>query len=247
MSGVEDRRFGALGFAWTSRTTREIAAGFILGGVGLACAVIVLLAAGALSYVAEPGTARTWIQTICGHLAVFAVAAAAEEAVFRGYAFQVIARAFGPIGATLGTSAVFAVAHAGNPNVTVFALVNIFLAGVLLGVAYLRSMSLWFATAVHTGWNWTMASLFDLPVSGLAMFRTPLYEPVQHGQRWLGGGAFGPEGGAAGSAGLLVALILLVWWIRPRIAPEMAALRPLAARQPLAAATAAPSGNGDIA
>jgi uncharacterized protein len=39
-------------------------------------------------------------------------------------------------------------------------LANIFLAGVMLAVAYLRTRSLWFATGVHLGWNWTMATLW---------------------------------------------------------------------------------------
>jgi biotin transport system substrate-specific component len=37
--------------------------------------------------------------------------------------------------------------------------------------AYLRTLSLWFATALHIGWNWATASLFDLPVSGITDFR----------------------------------------------------------------------------
>jgi uncharacterized protein len=93
-------------------------------------------------------------------------------------------------------------------------------------------MSLWFATAVHLGWNWTMASLFDLPVSGIAMFQTPLYEPVTRGDTWVGGGTFGPEGGIAGTIGLAAAVLVLAWWKGIRIAPEMTALRPIALATP---------------
>jgi uncharacterized protein len=227
---VDRRRFGALGFARTRQTGREIGFGFAAGGAGILFATVLSLTIGGLSYVAEKGTATQWIATVLFDLSVFAVAAAAEEAVFRGYAFQVLTRCVGAVAATIGASLLFALAHIGNPNITLFALVNIFLAGVLLSIAYLRTMSLWFATAVHAGWNWTMASLFDLPVSGLGMFRTPLYEPVDRGPAWVSGGTFGPEGGIAGSAGLIVCVCVLIWAVRLRIAPEMAAMEPLALR-----------------
>ena len=32
----------------------------------------------------------------------------------------------------------------------------------LLGVVYMKTASLWAATAVHLGWNWAMAGLFAL-------------------------------------------------------------------------------------
>jgi membrane protease YdiL (CAAX protease family) len=172
-------------------------------------AVAVCLLAGTLRYTHDGGTSVEWLQTLVVDLTVLGVAAAAEEALFRGYGFQVLVRGFGTVVALIGSSAIFALAHIGNPNVTAFALLNIFLAGVLLGLAYLRTHSLWFATAVHLGWNWTMASLFDLPVSGIALFQTPLYEPVTRGVAWIGGGSFGPEAGIAASIGLACCLLIL--------------------------------------
>lgn len=227
---ADHRPFGAIGFAWTRQTPREILVGLATGGGAIATGTLLLLAVGALTYRSDAGTAWSWLRTVTGDLLIFAIAAASEEAVFRGYGFQVLVRSFGPVAATVGTSALFAYAHMRNPNVTLFAVVNIFLAGMLLCAAYLRTMSLWFATAVHAGWNWVMASLFDLPVSGLSMFQTPLYEPVSHGAKWVGGGNFGPEGGIAGSVGCIVGICTLIWLIRLRAAPEMIALRPLALR-----------------
>jgi membrane protease YdiL (CAAX protease family) len=225
---VDHRSLGALGFAWTKQTPRELAVGIAAGGGAIAAGTVLMFAIGALTYASEAGTAAGWAATIVRDLVVLFIAAAAEETVFRGYGFQVLARAFGPVAATIGTAALFAWAHVGNPNVTLFAVVNIFLAGLLLGFAYLRTMSLWFATAVHAGWNWVMASLFDLPVSGLSMFKTPLYEPATHGAKWISGGTFGPEGGIAGSVGLIVGMCAIAWLVKLRTAPEMLELRPIA-------------------
>jgi membrane protease YdiL (CAAX protease family) len=228
ITAVDARPFGALGYKWTSRTVREIAVGYALGGGAIIAGAVLLVVVRALSYAHDSGTAASWLRTVCEDFAIFALAAAAEEVVFRGYGFQVLVRAFGPAVATVGTAALFAFAHKGNPNVNTLALANIFLAGVFLGLAYLRTMSLWFATAVHAGWNWVMASLLDLPVSGLNMFQTPLYEPVTHGAKWVSGGSFGPEGGIVGSIALVAGMVALGTVIKMRVAPEMAALRPIA-------------------
>ncbi|CAN5613779.1 hypothetical protein BH23GEM10_BH23GEM10_05000 [soil metagenome] len=208
--GVDGRPVTALGLGLSRQAGVQTALGAAIGAGALAAAVLALLGTGALHYVAQPGTAGAWAAIVLGHAAVFTVAAFAEEALFRGYPFQVLARAGGPVVAVMVTSVLFAIAHGANPDVGPIALANIFLAGVMLGVAYLRTLSLWFVTAVHVGWNWAMATLFDLPVSGIAGFDTPLYEPVVGGPAWWSGGAFGPEGGLVGTLAFGLALFALL-------------------------------------
>lgn len=227
LAKLDHRPAGALGIAWTRRTPAEWGLGLALGLGAIAVAAALLLASGRLQYAAEAGTAASWAAAVAAHFAVFAVAAYAEEALFRGYAYQVLVRGIGPVAATVLASGGFALAHAQNPNVDALALVNIFAAGVLLSVAYLRTLSLWFATAVHLGWNWGMASLFDLPVSGITAFETPLYEPVIGGPAWLSGGAFGPEAGLIGTVAFAGALLVMLRMGRVAPAPQMLALRPI--------------------
>jgi uncharacterized protein len=207
---ADDRPAAALGIGVSRQAVRQSGLGFAIGAAALGSAVLCMALTGSLRYQAEQGTVVAWVVTLGAQAAVFAVAAFAEEAMFRGYGFQVLARAAGPAAATALSSTLFAVAHGANPDVGVFALVNIFLAGVLLAVAYLRTLSLWFATAVHMAWNWTMATLFDLPVSGIQVFDTPLYQPSIGGPAWWSGGAFGPEGGVVGTIGFGVALLLVL-------------------------------------
>jgi membrane protease YdiL (CAAX protease family) len=205
---LDHRRAGAIGIAWGRGTALQSAIGLAIGIGAIVCGVVALVLLGFVRYSAEPGTVADWALTLLAHLGIFAVAAYAEEALFRGYPYQVLVRALGAVPATLLLSAGFAFAHARNPNVGTFALINIFLAGVLLSVAYLRTLSLWFATAVHLGWNWGMASLLDLPVSGLSAFETPLYEPAVSGPAWVTGAAFGPEGGLIGTLAFGAALLV---------------------------------------
>jgi membrane protease YdiL (CAAX protease family) len=207
--------FSALGFGLERRQLKLFGLGVAIGVGVLILIVVVMLGLDWLDFRGAPGTAAGWLETLVRDFALLGVAAASEEAIFRGYAFQAIARGAGPWPAMIAGSALFAWAHTGNPNVGSVALLNIFLAGLLLSAAYLLTHSLWFATAIHVGWNWAMASLADLPVSGLEILNTPLYEPQLKGPVWFTGGAFGPEGGFAGTIAFTAALVA-VWWLNKR-------------------------------
>jgi hypothetical protein len=227
---LDGRPPAALGFAISRQVPRELAVGALSGILPLLGTALLLAAAGGLAFGPDGGSAWEWAGSVFGALAVLGVAAAAEEVVYRGYGFQALVRGIGRWPTLLLTSALFALAHARNPAITPLALGNIFLAGLVLGLAYLRTLSLWLVTALHAGWNWSMASLLDLPVSGLLLFDTPLYEPTLSAPRWLGGGEFGPEGGLVGTAALLAALLIATHW--PGLGPSPAQLsaRPLAAQ-----------------
>jgi hypothetical protein len=217
LARLDGRAPAALGFGFARAVPRDFALGLGIGVGAIVIATVPLMLAGAMTYSREPGTVGTWTGALARDFTILGVAAAAEEALFRGYPFQVLVRAIGAVAATVLTSALFAFAHAGNPNVGGLALLNIGLAGVLLSAAYLRTRSLWFATAVHLGWNWGMASLLDLPVSGITSLETPLYEPRVGGPVWVTGGAFGPEGGIVASLAFLAALAAVLRLPRPAL------------------------------
>lgn len=210
-----DRRPAAeLGFALQPVAGRHFGLGLLIGVAGLLGAIGLLVMVGAVRYAGDAGSIGQWATGTLNMLLVLLIPAAAEEALFRGYPFQKLVEGFGTVLATVGASLLFALAHVHNPSVNGFALVNIFAAGVVLSVAFLLTRSLWFATAVHLGWNWSMAALLDLPVSGLELFDTPLYEPIDRGPAWLSGGAFGPEAGLAGLLGLMIVLGGVLWTTR---------------------------------
>lgn len=227
LRGVDGRSPAALGIGVSRRTAPDALIGIGIGAAGLIVATLLMLVTGSLEYAAQEGSAGAWLMVVAMQAGFFLVAALAEEALFRGYGFQVLVRIAGAPVAIAVSSVLFALAHGANPEVGVFALVNIFLAGILLAVAYLRTLSLWFATALHMGWNWSMASLFDLPVSGIADFDTPLYQPRIDGAEWWSGGAFGPEGGAVGTIGFAVALLVTLRWRAVRPDPRIADAGPL--------------------
>jgi uncharacterized protein len=217
---------GALGFHLHRRVAAESLLGLGVGGGLIVAAAVLLLATGSARFAADGGTAGEYVHFLAWTFLFFAIAAALEETLFRGYPFQVLVEWIGVWPAVLVASLLFSLLHAQNPNVTPLALANIALAGVLLSIAYLRTLSLWFATGLHLGWNWMMASVLDFPVSGLE-FDTPLYTGITAGAAWWTGGAFGPE---AGLVGTIVLVGGIAWLLRARsfdAAPESRRLQPL--------------------
>jgi hypothetical protein len=204
-----------LGFPLERRAVGELGIGLGIGVVALAAVVAVLAALGGYRYTAEAGTVTGWVVTSGTALLALAIPAASEEALLRGYIFRALEEGPGTWVAVVLTSAVFAVLHGANPEVGPLAMVNLFLAGVLLAVAVVRTGTLWLATGVHLGWNWIMSGPLDLPVSGLQGLDVPLYDAVVTGPAWLTGGGFGPEGGLAGTLAAGLGIVLVMRLTRP--------------------------------
>ncbi len=224
---AEDRGPEALGFYLDRDAIVESVAGLALGVLVALAAVAAMAVAGVAAWTDDAGTIGGFVVEGLTALALLALPAAAEEALFRGYPLQVLARAWGALPALGATSVAFGFLHFANPGLTVVAMINLIAAGALLGVIYLKTASLWWATAAHLGWNWAHGFLTDLPVSGLELVDAPLWDGVTRGSEWLGGGAFGPEGSVLTTAVLAVGTVLL-WrgsWLRPGSAAR--ASRPL--------------------
>jgi membrane protease YdiL (CAAX protease family) len=225
---LDGRPAGALGFHVAPTGARESTLGLGLG-VGVAVGVVALIAVGGgIQWTPEPGSVLGWVVGAIGALAFLALPAAAEEALLRGYPLQALAEEWGPAWALALTSAAFGALHLANPGVTPIATLNVAMAGVFLGVVYLKTLSLWWATGAHLGWNWGLGYLADAPVSGLDLLDAPLYDGAVTGPAWLGGGSFGPEGSLVASAAVAGAAALC--WKAPWLRPSQAALaaRPLA-------------------
>lgn len=212
---VERRPADGLGFPLTRRAAAEATTGVLAGAAAVGAVIVVLSFAGVFVWSPDGGTLGGWLATSGAALAAFAIPAAAEEAVFRGYLLDSLRQAAGPGAAVALTALFFGAVHGGNPGIAPLAFVNLTLAGVLLAVAVLRTGTLWLATGVHLGWNWVTAAPLDLPVSGLEPYDTPLYDAAPAGSVWLSGGAFGPEGGLAGTAAACAAFGLILWLTRP--------------------------------
>lgn len=109
------------------------------------------------------------------------------------------------------SSSLFGIAHAGNPNVTLFAIINIVVAGLMLAIPYVMTGNLSYSVGLHTSWNFFQAGFFGFKVSGITV-RNSVINIRQGGNDLWTGGTFGPEGGIIGLiAVILISLFFLIY------------------------------------
>jgi len=228
---LESMKLSALGFALRGDWFGGVIKGCAISSMMIAAVVALQIISGGtrLSFnpilrQAQGGVNWAGVWTVAAEmvaaLALLILAAAFEELIFRGYAFQTLLRGAPAIVPILLFSIYFGWAHWNNPNRTLFSTANTTLAGVWLSIAYLRARNLWFPTALHFAWNWTMGVFFGIPISGLRIER-PLLVTSDNGPVWLTGGSYGSEGGAAATV-VLIAGIIVIWRARgPGVSPEM--------------------------
>ena len=203
--------------AW--RPGRLVAGGLVgLGALGVTMGVLWMTGSVSLRSVGGDAgmTADLWSTESWGRVAVrvglfLAPAALWEEWIFRGYLWTVAEAAGGIQVARWSTAVVFGLVHLLNPGVTVISTLAVVVAGLALGALREGTGSLAVAWLAHWGWNWGMAALWHVPVSGIP-FATPSYRTVVQGPVWWTGGAWGPEGGAAALVVLGTAVVGGTWW-----------------------------------
>ena len=125
------------------------------------------------------------------------VAAFDEEIVFRGYVLNNLMDSMNRWWALGISSLVFALMHAGNPNVwsTFVPMTELFAAGFILGISYTFTKNLWFPTFFHFGWNF-FQGLFGFEISGIGVdtWKAIVHENSGQVPDIISGGAFGIEG-----------------------------------------------------
>lgn len=205
LKALDRRRFRTLGLWFYRGWVREFAVGWVVSAALMGSVVVALLATRALTY---HGDAGDGLAKILLWAVLLLLSAAWEEIAFRGYGMQRLMEALGESGGILAFSALFALLHLRNPDANLLSTVNTFLAGVLLGLAYLKTRALWLPIGLHWSWNVLMGQVFSLPISGM-YFAPRLFQVEVAGPEWLSGGSYGPEG----SIVLTVACVLAILWL----------------------------------
>lgn len=208
---LERRSVGSVGFMLHRGWSRDFGLGSLMGAASLAIAVGIAAAAGAVSFEVQTRSGALIARGFIIVFLFFLIASATEELIFRGFPFQAVAHNLGGGMAVIITSVLFGLAHLSNKDASAFSTINTILAGVWLGLAYLMTRSLWLATALHYSWNFAMAFIFGLPVSGFPMFSSLAWLRGHIGTPyWISGGSYGPEGGAAATVALILST-LAIW------------------------------------
>jgi len=117
------------------------------------------------------------------------ISAVLEELGFRAILLRLFARMFGPAPGLIISAGLFALAHATHapPLAVVLLVIN---GGLLLGIVYMISGSLWLPIGAHLAYDFTEWSLFGVGDKDGYLVVTP--SPAH--AAWLTGGSFGPDG-----------------------------------------------------
>lgn len=133
-----------------------------------------------------------------------------EEIMFRGVLFRIIEEGLGSWAALLISALFFGAVHGHNPGATVWSSAAIAIeAGLLFGLLYHVSRSLYLCMGLHAAWNYVQGTVYGIPVSGLkadgwlVSYRT--------GPHWLSGGEFGAEASVVALALCLLGSAALLW------------------------------------
>jgi membrane protease YdiL (CAAX protease family) len=192
----------SLGFQWQSFQPDALT-GFCLGMALLGAGSLVLLATHNLEWTDLHFAAAD----LFTGLVLMALIAFTEEMVFRGYILNNLMESMNKW-AALGVSALlFTIAHGSNPGITFIAAINLFLAGLLLGINFIYTRNIWFAICFHFSWNFLQGPVLGYEVSGLPL--QSVLQPSLQGPWWITGGSFGLEGSFVATGLLIFALLLL--------------------------------------
>jgi len=171
--------------------TREVGLGLATGwGLALVCVLLLALGGGIAISISTRASAWGWL---VADAAFFALAALGEEIAFRGYGFQRFVESVGPIGATIGFAAYYAIVQSQVPGSSRASIMVFVALSLLLSAAYLRTRAIWLGWGLNFAWKASRALLFGLAVNGVNS-HSPVIQGDAMGPFWLTGGGFGMEG-----------------------------------------------------
>lgn len=214
---IDKRPFISIGLSLKADGGKQLFQGIILGSGMMTMIFVIEYSMGIVHIEFRDITAQQGVLIFFNSLLLYIAVGYGEEFLFRGYVFQTFVEGTNKVIATLTIALLFAFAHSKNPNVSLFGLINVGLAGIWLSIAYFKTKALWLSIGLHISWNFFQGYVYSFPVSGTTSDKEQIGKAIVSGPEWFTGGAFGPEGGALATLMLIAGImVILKWkWIAP--------------------------------
>lgn len=180
-----------------------IALGAACGGLAFLATIAGIALLSRTTVRLNPSSTSTMLYAFGLSLMVWTAGALIEEAIFRGYLLNHLARSLSFWPAALLSSAVFAAIHVDRTANPLLTAMSTGLVGLILCWSVRIFGSIWFAVAFHTCWNLLQSFAIGTNNSG----RPPpafLSAWSFEGPTWATGGRVGPEGSAVAVAVLAI-------------------------------------------
>jgi len=186
MKYVDKEKFIDLGFHIKNRL-KEFNYGIVIGVFIMIVGYLLLIIMGQIILKKIIFNPKEIIITIL----IYSIVAIVEEVLFRGYVLRNFMISFNKYTALIISSLLFSLMHGFNPNIDLFAFIDLFLAGILLGISYVYTKNLWFPIALHFSWN-LIQTFLGFNVSGIKAYSIIEFSIPE--KNLLNGGDFGFEG-----------------------------------------------------
>lgn len=203
---VRGEKLSTIGFSIKNGHWADFFTGMLIGCVIISLGFVILKTAG---FIVVDGYSFS-LPNFLWSLLLFSCVSVSEEMMCRGFIQNTLMSCMNRFVALIVASLFFAAAHLFNPNMGVLPMVNLFLAGLLLGASYLYTRNLWLPIGLHLSWNFMQGSVFGFNVSGTegsGIFKLSFPE-----NNVLNGGKFGFEGSIICSIMIVIAVGLIIGW-----------------------------------
>lgn len=201
-----------VGFGVKQQWFKHFFSGTFFGMAMLFATVALVYLVGGVTFELDP---QRSLQVLSYGFYLFLLGSLVEELLHRGFIFQRLINGIGIWGAQLLIASLFALGHWGNPGMhgltQIFSSIDLFLASLIFGLAYIKTRSLALPIGLHLGWNWSQGNILGFGVSGHE--QAGWFEPVFHDMpQWLTGGEFGPEASVFSVVVSIATFIILLNW-----------------------------------
>ncbi len=210
---VDHKSLLSLGFQPTS-LVKDLFLGFIVGFEVMFLGFMSLTITNQLDFL----TFQYSFTSLLLGLVYYIVVAFSEELLMRGYVLNNLMLSFDKYVALAISALLFSLMHVFNAHFTLLGAINLFLAGILLGISYIYTKNLWFPIALHFSWNFFQGPIFGFNVSGNSYYTFFLTE--YNSPTIWNGGAFGFEGSILCMVFQLIAIGIVYLLFKDRISPE---------------------------
>lgn len=169
---------------------KSIGLGLFLGFLQISIYVLLDMGRGVLGY--ERINLNNLNLIFLAYFIAFFIQSTSEEVLVRGILTRVLFDKYGRKVAILFPSIFFGLLHLGNEGVTILSTLNTILVGLFFAKLLFYSDNIMLTSGVHAGWNFSMAMIYGLNVSGFSGFDSLLNFKILNYN--LYDKTYGPEG-----------------------------------------------------
>jgi hypothetical protein len=213
MSRIERRKWAEYGLPGRFAFRQDFWVGTVVGFLAISASLLAIFALHGFHLAGLAIHGKTILTATAAWTAAFVIVGLGEEFAFRGYLQFTLTTGMGFWPSAILLSALFGLAHAGNPGESKVGLLSVVCFALLFCLILRRTGNLWWVVGFHAGWDWGQTFFYGVADSGLPAYHNLLNSSF-NGPAWLTGGSVGPEASIFTPLTLLLVAIIFTRFYR---------------------------------